>query len=100
MMGRMPAASAALWNRGAPYTPSRSTSASAEYPRSAARSMSASGSEAPWRKLKADAAWSSMYGGKSATTEGTERNGRHDDQYNCRALDVLVRDPCPPWWML
>src|SRR5258706_11034043 len=62
-IGRIPAARAALWKRGSPYTPSRSSSASAEYPSPAARSTSASGSDAPCRKLKADAAWSSMYTG-------------------------------------
>ena len=61
IIGLMPAASAALWNRGAPYTPSRSSRASAEYPSSAARSTRASGKEAPSRKENADDAWSSTY---------------------------------------
>jgi hypothetical protein len=60
MIARRPAALAAWWKRGAPYTPSRSSSASAGYPRAAARSTSVSGSDAPRKKENADEVWSSM----------------------------------------
>ena len=55
-MALSPAFVAARWNRGMPDTPSRSSSASDEYPRAAARSTSVSGVEAPSRNEKAEAA--------------------------------------------
>src|SRR5581483_8174346 len=89
MIGRSPALTAALWNRGAPYTPSRSRSASAPYPRSAARSTSASGSDAPWRKLNAEAACSSTYGGDGTTAWTLRFVGR-------RPVDAGDRDVVQP----
>ena len=51
---------AALWKRGIPYTPARSVTATAGRPREAARSASASGSEAPSRNENAVCACSSQ----------------------------------------
>src|SRR6267378_1889990 len=58
---RMPTDFAAMWNRGEPYTPSRSTRAIAVNSSSFARDTRSSGHEAPSRKLNADEACSSMY---------------------------------------
>src|SRR5262245_45682977 len=55
----MPADCAALKKRGAPATPSRSSSARAWISSSAARCTRSSGSEDPRRNGNADAAWSS-----------------------------------------
>jgi hypothetical protein len=59
----MPAAFAALWKRGVPYTPPRSATATAGNPSVAARSASASGSLAPSRNENAVCACSSQYRG-------------------------------------
>src|SRR5712664_3393046 len=58
---RMPTDFAAMWNRGEPYTPSRSTRAMAGSSSSFARDTRSSGREAPSRKLNADEEWSSTY---------------------------------------
>src|SRR5437870_6204761 len=60
MIGFTPASRAARVNRGAPYTPSRSQSATAGIPRRAAAAAYASGSSAPSRNENADWACSSM----------------------------------------
>src|SRR5207245_3628294 len=57
--GRSPAARAAWKKRGAPLSPSRSTSASASSPSAAARSTSSSGSDDPRRNENAEDALSS-----------------------------------------
>src|SRR5437016_13645332 len=59
--GRMPTDFAAMWNRGEPYTPSRSTKAMAGNSSSFARDTKSSGREAPSRKLNADEECSSTY---------------------------------------
>src|SRR6267143_4224436 len=58
---RMPTDFAAMWNRGEPYTPSRSTKPIAGNSSSFARDTRSSGREAPSRKLNADAECSSTY---------------------------------------
>src|SRR6267378_125378 len=58
---RMSTDFAAMWNRGEPYTPSRSTKAMAGISSSFARDTRSSGREAPSRKLNADAECSSTY---------------------------------------
>src|SRR5580704_10571886 len=50
-----------MWKRGAPYTPSRSSSAMAGIPRSQQAVTRSSGTEAPCKKLNAERAWSSTY---------------------------------------
>src|SRR6266852_855366 len=57
----MPTDFAAMWNRGQPYTPSRSTRAMAGISSSFARDTKSSGREAPSRKLNADDECSSTY---------------------------------------
>src|SRR5882762_4487863 len=58
---RMSTDFAAMWNRGEPYTPSRSTKAMACISSSFARDTKSSGREAPSRKLNADEECSSTY---------------------------------------
>src|SRR2546429_8818547 len=58
---RMSTDFAAMWNRGEPYTPSRSTKATARISSSFARETRSSGREAPSRKLNAEEEWSSTY---------------------------------------
>src|SRR5437016_13721820 len=62
---RMPTDFAAMWNRGEPYTPSRSTKAMAGISSSFARDTRSSGREAPSRKLNADEEWSLTYFNRS-----------------------------------
>src|SRR5260370_4130254 len=57
----MPIDFAAMWNRGEPYTPARSTKAMAGISSSFARDTRSSGGDAPSRKLNADEECSSTY---------------------------------------
>src|SRR6267378_596967 len=103
----MPTDFAAMWNRGEPYTPSRSTKAMAGISSSFARDTRSSGREAPSRKLNADEEWSSTYFNRrflprtSASLAGPCRRGtpqslRHFPGYFLIELfDATAAPRCP-----
>src|SRR5215471_747225 len=83
-----------MWNRGAPYTPSRSTKAIAECSSSFARETRSSGREAPSRKLNAEAQWSSTYFNRIFLPQ---TSASHADPYRRdKARSCLRHSRCVP----